>query len=280
LATNSWLPLIAGTLYLPDVASCRRRLWPGTMDQSSLSTSAEHGGGSGLASTTPVEHIIWDWNGTLLADSVASIDATIEAFAAAGMPFVTRALYQSHNTRPIPLFYDRLARRSLSAWEHQQLSQHYLVSYSRRLETAPLNAGAVDALASWRAVGGRQSLLSMHPHDSLVRLVDQHGVADFFNVIDGSLGSTVGRKAPLLTRHLARLDVRPEKVAVVGDSIDDALAAHESGVRCVLYHAGELAVHTREHLEELGVPVVESLKAAVTCVARVGRSTSAPGRSR
>lgn len=233
-----------------------------------------------MTSTTPVEHIIWDWNGTLLADSAASIDATIEAFAAAGIPFITRALYQRHNTRPIPLFYDRLARRSLSAREHEQLSQHYLASYSRRLETAPLNQGAADALARWRAAGGHQSLLSMHPHDSLVRHVVQHGIADFFNLVDGTHGSPAGCKAPLLTRHLARLDVRPDNVAVVGDSVDDALAAHESGVRCVLYHAGELAGHAREHLEGLGVPVVDSLEAAVTCVAGAGRSTRTSGWSR
>ena len=225
-----------------------------------------------MASTTPVEHIVWDWNGTLLADSAASIAATIEAFSTVGLPSVTAARYQRHNTRPIAVFYDRLAERSLSAWEHEQLARHYQTCYARRLATAPLSHGAAKALARWRAAGGRQSLLSMHPHGSLLRLVHRHGLAEFFTVVDGSHGSTTGRKAPLLTRHLARLAVQPRTVAVVGDSIDDALAAQEAGARCVLYHAGELAVHARAHLEALGVPVVDSLDAAVTCV------SSHPGR--
>src|SRR5262249_42074924 len=69
-----------------------------------------------------IEHIVWDWNGTLFGDSAALIDATIEAFHAAGLPAVTRERYQRHHAQPIPLFYNRLAGRDLSDAEQDALA--------------------------------------------------------------------------------------------------------------------------------------------------------------
>ena len=48
-----------------------------------------------------IEHLVWDWNGTLFGDGRALIESTIEAFAAAGMPPITRELYQRHHSQPI-----------------------------------------------------------------------------------------------------------------------------------------------------------------------------------
>lgn len=52
-------------------------------------------------------------------------------------------------------------------------------------------------------------------------------------------------------------------MVLVGDSVDDARTAQECGVRCVIYHAGVDVLHAREHVAQLGVPVVSSLQAAV-----------------
>lgn len=38
-----------------------------------------------------IDHIVWDWNGTLFDDGDALVQATIDAFAAAGLSTVTRA---------------------------------------------------------------------------------------------------------------------------------------------------------------------------------------------
>jgi phosphoglycolate phosphatase-like HAD superfamily hydrolase len=49
-------------------------------------------------------------------------------------------------------------------------------------------------------------------------------------------------------------------VLVVGDALDDAAAAAEVGVPCVLFDGGS---HPRSELEEAGVPVVGSLVEAL-----------------
>jgi len=47
---------------------------------------------------------------------------------------------------------------------------------------------------------------------------------------------------------------------VIGDAVDDALAAAHVGARAVLFTGGS---HSRASLEEAGVPVVDTLHEAV-----------------
>jgi phosphoglycolate phosphatase-like HAD superfamily hydrolase len=54
--------------------------------------------------------------------------------------------------------------------------------------------------------------------------------------------------------------VNPERTVVIGDAADDALAARHVGARAVLYTGGS---HSRTSLEDVGVPVVDTLAEAV-----------------
>lgn len=64
-----------------------------------------------------------------------------------------------------------------------------------------------------------------------------------------------------MVRHLASLaGVDPSRTVVIGDAADDAVAARHVGAGAVLYTGGS---HGRASLEEVGVPVVDSLAEAV-----------------
>lgn len=211
-----------------------------------------------------VEHIVWDWNGTLFGDSAALIAATIEAFHRCGLPPVTRDSYQRHHTQPIPAFYDRLAGRRLSALEQARLADCFREAYGRHRQTVTLTADAVRALSQWGESGGRQSLLSMYPHRDLLPLVTAAGIDHFFTAIDGSVGTSVARKAPHLARHLSRGRIPAASTLLVGDSVDDVRAAAECGIRCVVYHPSADALHARDHFTDLDTPIVPTLQDAVT----------------
>lgn len=226
----------------------------------------------------PIDHIIWDWNGTLLADGSALIEATIEAFVSAGLGPVSRLDYQTRHCQPIPAFYDSLIGRRLSGVEQGLLDTGFQAAYLKRRDGVVLTQDAIAALTEWRDAGGGQSLLSMYPHDRLVPLVRKFGIDPFFTRVDGMVGTESNRKAPHLARHLDRLSVSTDRVLLVGDSVDDARAARECGVSCVMYHAGPDSLHALDHFAELGVPVVESLREAVTLAK--DRSLAGPADSR
>ena len=60
--------------------------------------------------------------------------------------------------------------------------------------------------------------------------------------------------------HLAALEVDPSATLLVGDTLYDLAAAQAVGARCVLYDGGS---HHRDALEATGVPVVDTLTAAL-----------------
>jgi phosphoglycolate phosphatase-like HAD superfamily hydrolase len=203
-----------------------------------------------------IDHIVWDWNGTLFDDGDALVEATIDAFAATGLSPVTRERYQDHFVRPIPDFYDRLAGRTLSAAEQAALDGQFQRSYARHIASA--------ALAAWQQAGGSQSLLSMYPPEKLLALVGRWSIARYFGRIDGLDDRESPRKEPHLRRHLAELGASTARVLLVGDSIDDVHAARACGTPCVLYYPDDRALLSRARVRDLVVPVVGSLYGAVT----------------
>jgi phosphoglycolate phosphatase-like HAD superfamily hydrolase len=210
-----------------------------------------------------IDHIVWDWNGTLFDDGDALVLATIDAFALAGLPNVTLDRYQAHFTRPIPDFYDALAGRNLTTAEHGVLDGHFQHSYARRMATASVHQDAVSALTTWQDSGGTQSLLSMYPHAQLVQLAQLATIAHFFVRVDGMNAEEPARKEPHLRRHLTELGIDPPRVLVVGDSVDDMHAAQACGVPCLLYHPGERALLSSQRMRDLAVPVAPDLPGAV-----------------
>jgi phosphoglycolate phosphatase-like HAD superfamily hydrolase len=219
-----------------------------------------------------IDHIVWDWNGTLFDDGDALVLATVDAFAETGIGEVTRESYQAHFTRPIAEFYNQLAGRSLAPAEQELLDDHFQSSYARRMAEIAVHPDAVRALTEWRAAGRTQSLLSMYPHDRLIELAQVREIAHYFVSVDGSHGDAPAQKEPHLRRHLSALGADPRRALVVGDNVDDIYAAQACGVPCVLYRPAERALVSHARVRDLGAPVVAELSAAVHWALAAGDS--------
>lgn len=207
--------------------------------------------------THPTQHIVWDWNGTLLHDIDAVVGATNEVFRAHGLPPLTPDGFRAVYTRPIWLLYERLLGRPLEEGEWERLDGGFHDHYDRLSLACGLAAGAETVLAEWT---GTQSLCSMAAHVHLVPKVDSFGITSHFTRIDGLLGAMGGEKAAHMAAHIESVAVDPRRVLVIGDSVDDAVAARHVGARAVLYTGG---MSTRAELESTGYPVVDTLAEAL-----------------
>jgi phosphoglycolate phosphatase-like HAD superfamily hydrolase len=215
-------------------------------------------------------HIVWDWNGTLFHDNDAIIGATNAAFAELGLEPITLERYRELYCVPVPKFYERLMGRLPTAAEWEVMDALFRRHYAERRATCGLAEGAVELLDGWRAAGRSQSIMSMYEHEELVPLVRKFGIEGHFLRVDGRTGPSGGSKAEHMVRHVAALagdGVDPARVVVIGDAVDDAVAAERVGARAVLYTGGS---HGRGSLEGAGVPVVDSLGEAVGVAGRLG----------
>ncbi|MEU0566265.1 HAD family hydrolase [Nonomuraea sp. NPDC005983] len=203
------------------------------------------------------KHIIWDWNGTLLHDIDAVVGATNEVFKPYALPALTADGFRAVYTRPIWLAYERLLGRPLEDGEWELLDTGFHDHYFRLSAVCGLAADAVLSLTSWT---GSQSLCSMAPHTHLVPAVESFGITAHFTRIDGLVGSSGGEKAAHMAAHIEAVGVEAREVLVIGDSVDDGIAAKHVGARAVLYTGG---MTLREELEATGFPVVDTLAEAL-----------------
>ncbi|MEU4802478.1 HAD family hydrolase [Actinosynnema sp. NPDC023587] len=212
--------------------------------------------------TNAVKHVVWDWNGTLLDDAHAMLDAVNQVCLRYGRAVVALDEWRAMFSRPLPACYERLLGRALSAVDWTDIDVLYHERYRTLLGTCRLATGVPDLLRGW---AGTQSLLSLWFHDELVPLVAEHGLTALFTRVDGLRRDTSGgSKAGHLAEHLAHQGLDPADVVLIGDVVDDAEAARHVGARAILVTTG---MGDRPRLEATGVPVVDSIPEALARLA-------------
>ncbi|OKI06103.1 phosphatase [Streptomyces sp. CB02923] len=235
---------------------------------------------------THATHIVWDWNGTLFHDTDAVMGATNAAFAELGLPPITLERYRELYCVPVPRFYERLMGRLPTDAEWLVMDEAFHRHYAAHRPACGLAEGAERLLESWQLAGRSQSILSLYGHDELMPLVRGFGIEARFLRVDGRTGPSGGSKSEHMVRHLAALaagpsgalwpegpggpggsngagriaPVDPGRTVVIGDAVDDAVAARHAGAHAVLYTGGS---HSRSSLAAAGVPVVDTLAEAV-----------------
>jgi phosphoglycolate phosphatase-like HAD superfamily hydrolase len=213
-------------------------------------------------------HVVWDWNGTLVEDLPVVVESVNAALDAIGEAPITEDDYRAHFTRPVARFYEQLLERSISTAEWDILDRVFHDRYREALDRIPLAIDAADAIDEVRARGWTQSILSMWWEDELLDVVARHGLVDFMELVQGNVDDPGGAKAGHLLRHVSTLGLDVGSVVMIGDSTDDAAAAGVVGTACVLYDGGS---HHLDDLEDLGVPISDSLVGAVRIASRVER---------
>ena len=208
-------------------------------------------------------HVVWDWNGTLLADLNLVVAATSVGIEASGGYVVDLLAYRTAFQRPLRVFYEQLLGTPLddAAWTRAEGAFHD--HYRRELPSCHLVDGAEEALDTLDSAGLSQSLLSMWGHDQLVALLQQRELEHWFSRIDGDRHYDGGGKAARLHDHLLAVGVSADDTVLIGDAVDDAHAAQSVGAQVLL--VAEHSSHTRASLVAAG-PVVSDLAAAVECV--------------
>ncbi|PTX98929.1 HAD family hydrolase [Opitutus sp. ER46] len=203
------------------------------------------------------QHLIWDWNGTLLDDLQLCIEVTNSLLRQRRLPPLDLTRYHAVFGFPVRAYY---AEIGLATTEEtfKALSVDFISAYeARRLETR-LHPGAEELLAAIPARGLTQSILSAYRHDTLCEIVAHFGLTSRFVALSGLDNIYAHSKAALGRAALARLGVPAAKVLMIGDTLHDLEVAREMGVDCVLVSHGH---HPAERLRQGGVPVFPNLHA-------------------
>ena len=199
-------------------------------------------------------HIVWDWNGTLLDDVQASVNAINCLLAARALPRTDIPCYRELFGFPVRNYYTAIGfRLEEENWDLLARTYHdlYLAEPSIRLHD-----GATPVLRFCREAGLGLSVLSASEQSILERMLADAGLADSFDFVHGVDNLHGHSKVETGRRLMRRIPCPPAQVLFVGDTLHDLEVARELGCPCVLIAQGH---QSPTRLLAAGVPVLSCL---------------------
>jgi phosphoglycolate phosphatase len=203
------------------------------------------------------QHIIWDWNGTLLDDAWLCVEIMNGMLARRDLPPLSMERYERIFDFPVVDYY-RTVGFDFAVEPFEQVSDEFMATYNRRVRECPLRAGARDVLLTGQQRGITQSILSAMYQDTLNVLLDHLALRGFFTSVTGLDNHHAAGKLALAQDWIATQTVPRTAILFVGDTVHDFEVAQALGVDCVVIHSGH---HSRDRLAAAGVPVLDSLAA-------------------
>jgi phosphoglycolate phosphatase len=201
-----------------------------------------------------LQHIIWDWNGTLLDDTQAGVNAINAMLAARALPQIDVPYYREVFGFPVIRFYSTIGFRiEQENWDAVAREFHDLFLADATLR---LHGAAANVLMCIREAGVGQSVLSASEQGILDAMIAEYGIAHYFDAICGVDNLYGHSKLDCGRALLQRLDLPPAAVLLIGDSLHDHEVAEALGVRCLLIAQGH---QSYARLARSGAPVLDSL---------------------
>lgn len=199
------------------------------------------------------EHIIWDWNGTLVEDLEIVVEILREQTDAAGLPSVSLQDYRREFFFPIREYYKKLGFK-INEKRLSELSQHFHESYTEKFYKTSLYKGTKEILEALCQQGKTLSVLSLTREDYLKNYISHFGLQDYMSHIYGSLAypteGKIDRGRVLLERSTANL----AKTVIVGDTEYDFEVGKALGIEVVLIADGYQAFERLSHLDCRVIP--------------------------
>lgn len=209
--------------------------------------------------------IIWDWNGTLLDDVQICIKSINHLLKKRNLPLLTLSGYREVFTFPVRHYYEKLGF-DFNAEPFEKPAWEFIDQYTERLKNTGLHFRTHETLQYFKDKGFKQFIISAMEHKMLVDAVEQKGIIDFFNDVLGIKDIYAVGKMDIAGKLVSRLDVKPDKIVLVGDTLHDHEVAAFFGFHTILVSHGH---QSPERLKSSGaivkddflqiIPVIEDI---------------------
>ncbi|MGI9492861.1 MAG: phosphoglycolate phosphatase [Geminicoccaceae bacterium] len=215
--------------------------------------------------------VVFDLDGTLVdtaPDILAYLNDMLAELARPGLePSLARTMIgdgvkslllrglEASGGIPADLDIENLFRRYLDRYTEEPVKQ------SRPFD------GVIETLDTLDATGVRLGVCTNKPQEPTNRLLSRLGLDRYFGSVIGGDALPVKKPDPAhLLTILERLNVQPERAALIGDSETDLKTARAAGLPCILVSFGYTktparnlgADHVIDHFADL-IPVLKSL---------------------
>lgn len=181
--------------------------------------------------------IIWDWNGTLLNDVDACVNAMNIMLQKRTMELISVEKYKSIFTFPVQDYYKTLGF-DFDKESFNQLSKEYIDLYKELSKESKLHKGTKEVLKHFNDNGIDQIILSASEQKSLENQVKEREIDSYLNVLIGLDNIYAKSKLDNAKIFIQKSLINPNDIVLIGDTLHDYEVANDINCRCVLIQNG------------------------------------------
>jgi|TARA_Y100000031_G_C8227799_1_gene389302 phosphoglycolate phosphatase len=183
------------------------------------------------------EHIIWDWNGTLLDDVWLSVQSINKVLSRYDLPPTTTSHYLNIFTFPVIIYY-KLLGFNFETEPFEKVGTEFIEEYTSNQFSPKLHKDSIKVLDWIHESTVSQTLVSAATQKMLEKLIHHHKLEHYFDDIIGQDNHYAFGKEKSVLQWLKYKNVNPSNVLFIGDTIHDHDVADNLGLKCILISHG------------------------------------------
>jgi phosphoglycolate phosphatase len=184
-----------------------------------------------------IDHVIWDWNGTLLNDVPHAVDTINFLLEPRGLPLMSIERYREIFGFPIRGYYETLGF-DLQAEAFADLCDQFMDRFLANVGECPLTLGSRELLGQIKASGKKQSVLSATEQLTLNAMMSQFGLSHYFDFVFGIGDKLAGSKVQRGHDLMRESGVPPTRTLLIGDTDHDLEVGQALGISVLLVTHG------------------------------------------
>ena len=180
--------------------------------------------------------ILWDWNGTLVADVPHVVNMNNQVLEQFGYRHTSEEEYRAKFRHPVHEYYYDLG---VTEEDFPKIAKVWNKAYVDGFDCVPLAPGVAEAVRRFKEAGYKQVIISASQVDQLRKQVEHFPeLRGMFDEVLGLENQLAVSKVHLAVEYLARTGENAEECAFLGDTTHDAETAAAIGCRCYLIEGG------------------------------------------
>ena len=220
---------------------------------------------------TMIKLVVFDWNGVLIEDVVATVAVDKQVFKAFGHKPINLKRYQEIFTMPVKDFFIAAGFTKAEMDKNAvRIQEMFHKLYESRIAKIRTRTGAKKLLAFLEERGIDAVILSNHTKESITSHLKRLGIEKYFSrVIANDIHATMQtkNKAQKLVEVVRTSSHKKGEMLIIGDSVEEIEAARASGIRAVSITGGYYSErrlreakpdHVIHNLQDL-IPIIKAL---------------------
>ena len=203
--------------------------------------------------------IIWDWNGTLLDDLEVCVEIINLILKKRNLPQITRSYYRKVFTFPVINYYKKIGF-DFKKEEFRIIATEFIKLYYKKSDSCYLFSDVIALLEYFKKKNINQYILSAMKESFLKTSIKKRNIEKFFKKIIGINDHYAKTKIESGRELLKAINLNPQDIYLIGDTIHDSEVALELGFNVVLIANGHQSF---KRLKKTNQIVLKELKEVI-----------------